>query len=437
MRKKILTIAIICLLIVSFSLNVFSVNEQNDTNNIENNINNVNNNGEPENKTLEEQQQEVNQKLQESNNKLNYVQSEMSTTLQKVEELEDSTNDYQKKYDDLEAKINSLSSELEKTNNILNDVQEKYDRKERLLKKRVVALYEAGDTAYIDLLLSSNSIVDFISNYFMIGELVEYDDMLLQEIDDVKGKIEKTKAAQEKQQKELKTSQIQINRTKILLDNTRMIKENYIMQLSDEEKVLQQQIEQYKIEQAAIEAKIIEATYYTGPITINYTGGVMIWPITVQQASITSPFGNRLHPIQGVYKNHTGMDISASGIYGTPVVAALDGIVTFAGVLGGYGNCVMINHGNGIVTLYGHGSEINTTPGALVKQGDVIMKVGSTGMSTGPHLHFEVRINGTPVDPLPYLNGEIKNILDNYNENNNGNNNVEENNTIDQQQGVQ
>ena len=115
------------------------------------------------------------------------------------------------------------------------------------------------------------------------------------------------------------------------------------------------------------------------------------------------------------------MDIGNAG-FGAPVVAAADGIVTFAGVMGGYGNCVMINHGSGIVTLYGHGQEIYTTLGASVKQGEVIMAVGSTGNSTGPHLHFEVRENGTAVDPIPYLQGK-------KDPDNNAANNTEVNNT--------
>lgn len=109
----------------------------------------------------------------------------------------------------------------------------------------------------------------------------------------------------------------------------------------------------------------------------------------------------REHPIQGIVKGHTGVDIGAG--YGSKVIAASDGIVTYAGVLGGYGNCVMINHGSGVVTLYGHGQTILTTVGTEVKQGDLIMEVGSTGNSTGPHLHFEIRIDDVPVDPLPYI----------------------------------
>ena len=171
-----------------------------------------------------------------------------------------------------------------------------------------------------------------------------------------------------------------------------------------------------------LENQIQAAINWSGALAIQYKGGVMLWPIAVDGTYITSPYGNRLHPIQGVYRYHDGIDIGNAG-YGAPVIAAADGIVTYAGVMSGYGNCVMINHGDGIVTLYGHGQEIYTELGATVKQGDVIMAVGSTGNSTGPHLHFEVRKFGVAVDPIPYLQGDNTKNESNTNENTIINNN--------------
>jgi len=166
---------------------------------------------------------------------------------------------------------------------------------------------------------------------------------------------------------------------------------------------LQQKIDEYKREEARIEALIQIATgeyEYTG----DYTGGVMAWPVAKSGTYITSDYGTREHPVYGVIKYHTGIDIGNAG-FGAPVIAAADGVVTMAGYYGGYGNCVIINHGNGISTLYGHGQTILTEVGKEVKKGDLIMEVGSTGVSTGPHLHFEVRFNGSCVDPMPYLKG--------------------------------
>lgn len=398
MRKKILSCILMCLIIVSFSINVFSVDENQETNNT------------AENKTLEEQQRELNTKIDESNTKLEYVQGEMGETLKKVEELNDSITDYESQYSDLENQITTLENQIKTGSAQIQEIQEEYDRKEKILKRRTVALYEAGETTYLDFLLTSKSIVEFLSNYFMISEIIEYDNNLLEELDYKRTKLEEAKQKQEEQEKELRVAKNKINSTNILLNNTKILKENYMLKLTDEEKTLQEQIAQYKEEQADLERKILASINWAGTMSIKFTGGVMVWPIAMEGTYITSGYGNRLHPIQGVYKNHAGIDISGSNVNGAPVVAAADGVVTYAGWIGGYGNCIIINHGSGIVSLYGHGLETVATVGQVVKQGDIIMKVGSTGNSTGPHVHFEIRKNGEVVDPIPYLNGEITNI---------------------------
>lgn len=398
MRKKILSCILMCLIIVSFSINVFSVDENQETNST------------AENKTLEEQQKELNTKIDESNTKLEYVQGEMGETLKKVEELNDSITDYEAQYSDLENQITTLENQIKNGSAQIQEIQEEYDRKEKILKRRTVALYEAGETTYLDFLLTSKSIVEFLSNYYIISEIIEYDNNLLEELDYKKTKLEEAKQKQEEQEKELRVAKNKINSTNILLNNTKILKENYMLKLTDEEKALQEQIAQYKEEQADLERKILASINWTGTMSIKFTGGVMVWPIAMEGTYITSGYGNRLHPIQGVYKNHAGIDISGSNVNGAPVVAAADGVVTYAGWIGGYGNCIIINHGSGIVSLYGHGSETVATVGQVVKQGDIVMKVGSTGNSTGPHVHFEIRKNGEVVDPIPYLNGEITNI---------------------------
>ena len=418
MRRKVLSAILVCLIIVSFSLNVFSVNEVNDTENLEQ-TNNV-----EENKTLEEQQEEIKTKLEESNTKLEYVQSELGETLKKVEELSDSIEDYKVQCDELRTQITSLEQQIQEREKQINEIQEQYNKKEKILKRRVVALYEAGDTTYVDLLLSSGNIVEFISNYFMIGELVEYDNNLLEELEYNKNKIEIAKQEQEQKEKELRIAKNEINNTNILLNNTKILQENYMLKLTDEEKQLQEQIAQYKAEQEELEQKILASINWTGTMSIQFTGGVMIWPIAMEGTYITSSYGNRLHPIQGVYKDHAGIDIAGSNVNGAPVVAAADGVVTYSGWISGYGNCIIINHGRGIISLYGHGLENIAQEGQIVKQGDIIMKVGSTGNSTGPHLHFEIRKDGVSVDPIPYLNGEVSEIGDDNTNNEITNNDI-------------
>ena len=412
MRRKILTIIVICLLLVCFSINVFSNTEATDAEALNSQLtNNETTNAEANNMTLQEQKQDIENKLNESNSRLEYVQNELSATIQKMQELDDLIADYEQKYNEIQNKIVSLETEIATTETNLVKVEEEYERKEQLLKKRVVAIYEDGDTTYLDVLLSSKNILDFISNYYMLEQIVEFDSNLLDELDEKKQIIETKKAEQEKRKMDLKVARAKEGQMQILMENQKILQENYSSKLTEEEKNLNAQIEQYKAEQEEIERQIQAAIQWSGNLAIQYTGGAMIWPVGVEGTYITSPYGNRLHPIQGVYRYHDGIDIGNAG-YGAPVVAAADGVVTYTGVMGGYGNCVMINHGSGIVTLYGHGQEIKTTLGAVVKQGDIIMTVGSTGNSTGPHLHFEVRKNGLAVDPIPYLNGEADIQLD-------------------------
>lgn len=414
MKKKILIAVTTFALLVTFSLNVFC-NEENNTEG--NNISNETTNETTNSMSLSEQATDVQNKLTESNNQLQYVQSEMSTALQKVQEYSDSITEYENQYDDLSNQVKDLEGKIAETDARLTEIEEEYNKKETLLKKRVVAMYEAGDTTYLDLLVNSDNLVEFLSSYYLVEEIVDWDSNLLNEISEKEKVIESEKQKQEEQKSELKLAKSKAGQTEILLKNSKTLQENYMLQLTEEERTLNEQIETYKQEQAKIESEIQAAINWSGNLAIQYTGGQMIWPVGVEGTYITSGYGNRLHPIQGIYKNHDGIDIGNAG-YGAPVLAAADGIVTYAGVMSGYGNCVMINHGNGIVTLYGHGQEIKATLGSVVKQGDIIMTVGSTGNSTGPHLHFEVRLNGVAVDPLPYLTSEssdntkTENIID-------------------------
>ena len=409
MKRKTLITIMICLILVCFSINVFSVNEITNTENATNT--------ETENMTLQEQRADIENKLNESNSRLEYVQNELSTSLQKVQELNDTIADYEQKYNDIQNQISNLETEIATTATELAEIEAEYAKKENLLKKRVVAMYEKGDTTYLDVLLSSKSLLDFLSNYYMLEQIVEFDSNLLDELEEKKQTIETKKLEQETRKTELRVARAKEGQMQILMENQKILQENYASKLTDEEKNLQIQIEQYKSEQADIERQILAAIQWSGDLAIQYTGGVMIWPVGVEGTYITSPYGNRLHPIQGIYRYHDGIDIGNAG-YGAPVVAAADGIVTYTGVMGGYGNCVMINHGSGIVTLYGHGQEIKATLGSAVKQGDIIMTVGSTGNSTGPHLHFEVRQNGIAVDPIPYLKGDENTQLTGNNDTN-------------------
>ena len=428
MKKNIQTILITTALIVTFSVNVLFANEvnlaentlaQNEVTNetAENSVNNV---------SLVEQATNIQEEIAKQNSRLEYVEGELSSALMTAQELTTQIEEYEVEFAKIQTDVNNKATEIANVEKSLQEKMDEYRKKDELLKKRVVAMYEAGETTYLDLLTQSSGIVEFLSNYYLIEEIIEYDNQLLENIAREREEIEKTQEKLIKEKEELDVALEKAHETEILLLNTRTMEQTYISKLNDEEKAIREKIEEYKQEQARIETEIRNAILWgESNLAITYSGGPMIWPVGVEGTRITSNFGTRLHPIQGIYKFHSGLDIGNAG-YGAPALAAEDGVVTYAGWMGGYGNCVMISHGEGITTLYGHGQTILTEVGAEVKQGDVIMLVGSTGNSTGPHLHFEVRLNGSPVNPLPYLNGEMNRDR----KDSSGNNEVENSNEV-------
>ena len=393
MKRKIIFIILIIVILQYFCVFVFADNSL--TNNITNEVINTI----PD--ELEKQKEEVDNKIEDANVKLEYVQGELSDTLLKVQETEDKIRQYESEITELADKMQTLQTSINEATQKLQIASQNYDEKSDLLARRLVAIYEAGDAQYLDILLKSKSVTDFISRSYMIQEIAEYDGILINQIEEEKNNIETTKQKLENEQSEIRILKAKSEQTTVVLNNMQTLQKSYISKLSDSEKILQQQLTEYKKEQDEIQRQILLATNVITP-NIQYTGGEMIWPVAISGTAITSDYGVREHPIQGVVREHTGIDIGNTPT-GTPVVAAADGVVTYAGWLGGYGNCVMINHGDGVVTLYGHGSKILTSVNTQVKQGDVIMQVGSTGDSTGPHLHVEVRVNGTCTSPWQFV----------------------------------
>ena len=393
MKKKIFSIILIILILQYFCVFVFA--NDSITNEITNNTTNSITDD------LEKQKEDVENKIEEANTQLEYVQGELSNTMLKVQETEDKILKYQKEVDELGEKMETLQKSIDESTAKLQIASQNYEEKSDLLAKRLVAMHEAGDTQYLDVLLKSNSITEFISRYYIIQEVAEYDSILINEVEQEKNNIETTKQKLENEQAEIKIIKAKNEQTTIVLSNMKTLQKSYISKLSENEKKLQKQITEYKNDQAEIERQILLATNVIDP-DIQYTGGEMLWPVAISGTVVTSDYGTREHPIQGVVKEHTGIDIGNTPT-GSPVVAAADGVVTYAGWLGGYGNCVMINHGEGVVTLYGHGNKILTSVNKKVKQGETIMEVGSTGNSTGPHLHFEVRVNGICTSPWQFV----------------------------------
>ncbi len=352
---------------------------------------------------LIQQQNDLQNQKSEADNKLEIVQDELSENMQQVEKLSQAMSEYQTQIDEWGTKIDELKNSIDDIQKDLDIAKKDYDEQEKLLESRLVTMYEAGDTSFLDFILSSNNIVDFISNYYLMAELTTYDEDLLEKIEREKSQIEQNKKMLETQQSEYNTIKANYEKKKIILYNTKALKDEAASKLTEEEKTLSEQIDEYRNQILAVEAEIAQVT--KANIDTQYIGGEMAWPVP-GYTRITSNYGMRTHPITGIYKLHTGVDLGAP--MGANFIAANDGVVTKAGYNGAYGNMVIIDHGGGISTLYAHGSEILVTVGQTVKKGDSILKVGSTGYSTGAHAHFEVRVNGQPVNPLPYITSNTK-----------------------------
>ena len=364
----------------------------------DNTTDNMTNNTDSNLTDLQTQQQDLQNQLNESNEQLQEVQSQLSEKLQQIEKLDEKIRQSENEIEELDAQVKQLQEEIANIQSQLDIAEKNYEKQKDIMEKRLVAIYEAGNTKYLDVLLNSSNISEFLSNYYLITEIASVDKDLLNEVESEKKEIELAKQTLEKNQEALATALKNQTQTATVLQNTKALRENYISRLSDEEKAKQAQIDEITEQYEDVNNQILELAKQG--LDTAYIGGVLAWPVP-GYTKITSNYGMRVHPITGQYKLHTGVDISAP--IGANFVAANDGIVTKAEYNTAYGKMVVIDHGGGISTLYAHGSEILVTVGQTVKKNDAILKVGSTGYSTGPHAHFEVRMNGVVTNPIPYI----------------------------------
>ena len=354
---------------------------------------------------------ETDKKIEEAKEELENIDAEKSETLQQVEDLIMQISSAQSEIDELNTKISDMNAQIEDAQSKLNEKQEEYDDKEALLEKRLVAAYEAGETKFLDVLLSSQSLTDLISKYYMISEITQSDMDLMEKIKKEQEEIETAKQTLETSKQELDSVRAEKQQKATELQNAKSQKDTYVAQLNEQEKNTQAELEQFEQDKRAIQAQLEKiarqeaanaGSSNVSNITNNPSVSGYIRPIVGY--SITTGWMG--------YSGHTGVDFSGAGISGKPVLAAKAGTVVTSTALKypngnykSYGEYIVINHHDGTMTLYAHGAPGSrlVSPGQSVSQGQQIMSVGTTGNSTGYHLHFEVRVNGRPVNPTPYL----------------------------------
>ena len=345
---------------------------------------------------------------------LQKVQAELKTSKNDlnsyVKKLDESLTGIQQKINELESKITSKEQEIQKTQTELEKTQAEQQAQYEAMKARIKFMYERGDSLYLELLLESGSFAEMLNKAEYVEMLSEYDRKKLNEYINTAKMIELTKEELEQEKSTLTDAKAdvaveQTNMQTLINDKTAEIGDistnitNKQAAIDEYEASIQEQNDTISALEKAVaeEKKQLEAQQKKAQ---TYDGGMFTWPCP-SYTRISDDYGNRIHPILGIQQFHNGIDMAAPG--GSPILAAYNGTVVAAAYSTTMGNYVMIDHGDGLYTVYMHASSLNVSTGQTVSKGDQIAAVGATGRATGNHLHFSVRLNGSYVNPWNYL----------------------------------
>ena len=348
---------------------------------------------------LEEKQQQLNsvqQQIEAQQRKAELARRKEQSIAEQLRAIQQELDTAEDEYETVNDQLENTEQHIKANVELSNRLTKKLEVQTKTLHRRIRDIYKNGQVNYLDVLLGAKDFNDFVGRMDILKKILAYDNALIQG----------TKADRETLRKA--KEQLEADRAKIV--------ELRKLAAAKREQVAERRQERRGVLNAATyERETAERAYrelietsrqieqmikriQSGEKNIGGSTGTMTWPA---EGEITSPFGWRVHPIFGTQRLHTGIDIGAD--YGDAIRAADGGVVIHADWMGGYGNAVIIDHGNGISTLYAHNSQLLVDEGQTVAKGQTVARCGSTGYSTGPHLHIEVRQNGSPVNPLNYL----------------------------------
>ena len=377
---------------------------------------------------LNKQSEQLNEELNQKKEEQAEVKEDLNEEMQEIANLDTQIETNESEIQALETQIDNLQTSIEQKEVEIQEKQEEYNENEELLSERLVVMYEKGETSFLDLLFSSDSLVDFLSNYYSLSQIAECDMELLENIHAEKQEIENAKTQLENQKTQITSLKAEKQTKSVTLQQQKQEREQKAQNLNEQDKQLQSEIDDYnerikEVEaQAAAQLKALEeeqkrkeeeaaknnggSSSNNSSSAINGDGlnfdGTFIWPCN--NKVVTSTMKNRWG------RKHKGIDIGARY---ENVYATASGYAYTLENPGGYGHYIVIIHGNNYISLYGHLNSFKITSGQYVTQGQVIAQSGNSGGSTGPHLHYELRrassisqfFSVSPLDPLDYLPG--------------------------------
>ena len=362
-------------------------------------------------KSLQEAQDEkaqLEKALKEAQSTIEDLRDSKGDIESKVTELNQHLIDISARITDLENQLTAKSEDIQETKDELAGAKEREAQQYADMKVRIQFMYENGQTSYLEALLSSRNISEFLNSADYIAQIQSYDRQKLTEYQDTVESIVNLEAQLEQEYTDLEALKSTVESNKATVAAMMRQKESELADISGDIEDAQSDADYYAAEIQAQEELIAaikraEAEKAAAGVEEHpYTGGAFRWPCP-SSTRVTSDYGTRVSPMSGASSNHKGIDIGASAV--ADIIAAADGTVTAASYSSAAGNYVMIDHGGGLYTVYMHASSLLVSPGQTVSAGDVIAKVGSTGISTGSHLHFGVSLNGSYVSPWSYLGG--------------------------------
>ena len=372
--------------------------------------------------SLEDDKKDVENKINEAKNELSDISENKDEAETELQKLTTQVNEAQKQLNVLKAQIDELNASIDEKQKQIEEEEEEIERKDNLLKERMVALYEAGETSYLDVLFNSENLLDFLSSYSLIQQIVETDTALIEELEQKKLQLENDKADLEKSKSKVEEKEAEQKIQRAQLVALQEKKQSEINKLSEEEKLKQNELDEYNAKLNEIDNAIAEALENAMKEEENNSGstggngssfdGTFAWPLDYSPRRVTSRMKYRWG------RWHKGIDIGTNAEIGKRVVAAASGTVVYSAYQSGssssagYGNYLIIYHGNGFCTLYAHMDSKAVSTGQRVSQGQLIGYSGNTG-GVAPHLHFEIRratsvgdfFGNNWLDPLDYLPG--------------------------------